>query len=143
MGKKSLKKLKRSQRDLTHSQLYSQTPTYNLHDNVWRETTSRCYSCVSHQTLKARLARRPLARSNFLPFDRTYGLVELCGTPGALPICRHASRAFRRPCTNRVFLPVQWRGLAGVNKIVTRLNCHVHECVEIITGFANFKVHEK
>ena len=91
---------------MTHSQLYSLTPTYNLHDRCSTRDHIIIAVFPSHQTLKARLARRPLARSNFLPFDRTYGLVELCGTPGALPMCRHASRAFRRPCTNKVFLPV-------------------------------------
>merc|ERR1712241_1460928 len=60
----------------------------------------------SPYTLKARLALRPRARSNFLPLDRTYGLVELLGTPGALPMCRQASRAVRRPCTSNVFFPV-------------------------------------
>ena len=49
------------------------------------------------QTLYPLEFLRPRAFSYFLPFDWTYGLAELCGTPGALPKCFTASRAFFGP----------------------------------------------
>lgn len=56
--------------------------------------------------LYPQLRRRPRARSNLRPFERTYGRVCECGTPGALPKCLFATRAVRWPCTNKVPLPV-------------------------------------
>ena len=50
-------------------------------------------------------ALRPLARSNFLPLDLTYGLVVDPGVPGAFPKCLTASREFLGPINRTVFCP--------------------------------------
>lgn len=50
--------------------------------------------------------RRPRARSNLRPFERTYGREWEWGTPGALPKWRQASRVLRLPCMTTVFFPV-------------------------------------